>query len=46
MFDIIKFIFKSKKIWLLPIVLALLFVGVFVIFTSSTALAPMIYAIF
>lgn len=46
MLDILKFIFKTKKFWLLPIVMALLFVGLFVVFTSSSALAPMIYTIF
>ena len=41
-----EFIRVRKKYWLLPIILALLMVGAFVIVTEGTALSPFIYAIF
>lgn len=46
MFEIFKFIFKKRKFWMLPIACALLIVGLFLLLTGSSALAPMIYAIF
>ena len=41
-----EFIKVRKKYWLLPIILALLMIGTFVIVTEGTALSPFIYAIF
>ncbi len=46
MLEIFKFIFKTRKFWLLPLVCALVLVGAFFVLTNSSALAPMIYAIF
>jgi len=40
------FICHNKKWWLLPIIFVLLIVSVLVLLTSSSALAPFIYAIF
>ena len=35
-----------KKFWLAPIILVLLLLGVLIVFTQSSALAPFIYALF
>ena len=35
-----------KKWWLLPIIVTMLLVGVVLIFTQGSALAPFIYSIF
>ena len=44
--ELIQFIITRKKYWLIPIIIALLTVGVFVVVTEGTAVAPFIYAIF
>ena len=44
--EFLEFLKVRKKFWLLPIILALLSVGAFVIVTEGTALSPFIYAIF
>ena len=44
--EFIRFLLVRKKFWLLPIMIALLLVGVFVVVTEGTAVAPFIYAIF
>ncbi|MFQ6102804.1 MAG: DUF5989 family protein [Candidatus Glassbacteria bacterium] len=41
-----EFLKVRKKWWLGPIVLILLLLGFFIIFTEGSALAPFIYAIF
>ena len=35
-----------KRYWLLPIVLVLFLLGVLIVFTESSAVAPFIYALF
>ena len=35
-----------KKYWLLPIVLCLLLLGLLIVFTQGSALAPFIYTVF
>ena len=35
-----------KKLWLLPIVIVMLLLGMLLIFAQSSALAPFIYTIF
>ncbi|MGR3176835.1 MAG: DUF5989 family protein [Candidatus Anammoxibacter sp.] len=35
-----------KKFWLAPIIMVLLLLGVLIVFTQSSALAPFIYALF
>lgn len=35
-----------KKFWLLPIILMLFLLGVLIVFTESSAVAPFIYALF
>ena len=44
--ELIQFIKIRKKYWLIPIIIALLTVGIFVVVTEGTAVAPFIYAIF
>lgn len=40
------FLRVRKKWWLTPIVIILLLIGVLLVFTEGSALAPFIYAIF
>ena len=40
------FLKKEKKWWLIPIIILLLFLGILIVFTEGSALAPFIYAIF
>ncbi len=40
------FLKHSKKWWLLPIVLIMVLLSVFIVLTESSAIFPMIYAIF
>ncbi len=40
------FLKTRKKFWLLPIVVLLLLLGLLIIFTESSAVAPFIYTLF
>lgn len=40
------FLRQNKKLWLLPIIVVLLLLGVLLVFAQSSALAPFIYTIF
>ena len=40
------FLVVRKKYWLAPIFIALLLLGVLIIFTESSAVAPFIYTLF
>jgi hypothetical protein len=44
--DLWGFLKERKKFWLLPIILVLLLLGVLIVFTSGTAIAPFIYTLF
>jgi Family of unknown function (DUF5989) len=44
--DFWQFLKVRKKWWLAPIVITLLLVGVLLVVTESSALAPFIYALF
>ena len=44
--ELLEFLKIRKKYWLIPIILSLLAVGIFVVVTEGTAVAPFIYAIF
>ncbi len=46
LFELLEFIFKQKKYWLLPIIIALCLISAFIVFTESSAVAPFIYALF
>jgi hypothetical protein len=40
------FLMERKKWWLLPIIIMLVILGLLVIFTEGSALAPFIYTLF
>lgn len=44
--DMFQFLMERKKWWLLPIVLALLILGLLLIFAESSAVAPFVYPMF
>lgn len=44
--DFWDFLKVRKKWWLAPIVIVLLLLGLLIIFTESSALAPFIYTLF
>lgn len=44
--EIWDFLKMRKKWWLLPIVILLLLLGLLVLFTESSAIAPFIYTLF
>jgi hypothetical protein len=44
--DLFGFIKTRKKLWLFPIITVLLIFGFIIVFTSGTAIAPFIYALF
>lgn len=41
-----RFLREEKKYWLMPIILVFLLVGLLMVFSSSTPLAPFIYPLF
>lgn len=41
-----QFLIERKKWWLMPIVLMLLLLGMLIIMTEGSALAPFIYTLF
>jgi hypothetical protein len=40
------FIKTRKKFWLLPVIIVLLLLGLIIVFSSGSAIAPFIYTIF
>jgi len=44
--DIFKFLKERKKWWLLPLIFVLFLIGVLLILSSGSALAPFIYTLF
>lgn len=44
--DFWLFLRERKKWWLLPMILVLLLIGLLIVMTSGSALAPFIYTIF
>jgi ethanolamine transporter EutH len=44
--DMLAFFAGRRKFWLLPLVIALLVVGVLVVFAATSAIAPLIYPLF
>lgn len=44
--DIWGFLKVRKKFWLLPIFMALIFMGGLIVLTSGSAIAPFIYTLF
>ena len=44
--DLWLFMKERKKFWLAPIIIILLLLGVLIVFSSGSALAPFIYTLF
>ena len=44
--SMIGFVFSGKRWWLLPIIIALVAVGILIIFAQSSVVSPFIYALF
>jgi len=44
--DIWGFLKTRKKYWLIPLIIILLLMGVLIVFTSNSAIAPFIYSLF
>ncbi len=42
----VKFLWQRKKFWLLPIVIILVLVGVLLVATQGSVVAPFIYTLF
>ena len=46
MTDLWAFLKQRKKFWLLPLIMVLLMLGVVIVFSSGSAIAPFIYTLF
>jgi len=44
--EFFEFLRYNKKWWLFPIIFMLLLLGILIVFTQSSALAPFIYTLF
>lgn len=44
--DLLKFLMARKKWWLIPIIAALVVLGLLMIFAESSAVAPFLYPFF
>jgi competence protein ComGC len=44
--DLWLFMKERKKFWLAPVIIVLLLIGVLIVFTSGSAIAPFIYTLF
>jgi hypothetical protein len=44
--DLWRFMRERKKLWLAPIIILLVLVGLFVVLSQSSALAPLLYTLF
>jgi hypothetical protein len=44
--DIFGFFKKTKKYWMLPVLLVTLALGALIVFSSGSAVAPFIYTLF
>jgi len=44
--DIFDFLRVRKKYWLAPLIITLVLMGIIIIFTEGTVVAPFIYSIF
>ena len=45
-FELLKFLKESKKWWLIPIVVTMMLLGLLLIVTEGSVLAPFIYTLF
>ena len=46
MLEMYRFLVKRKKLWLTPIILIMLVIGVLVISVNGSVMAPFIYTLF
>ncbi|MEK7355455.1 MAG: DUF5989 family protein [Bdellovibrionota bacterium] len=44
--ELLKFLAHRKKFWLLPAILVLSLIGLFLVFSSGSALTPFVYTLF
>jgi competence protein ComGC len=44
--DLFGFLKERKKFWLIPAIVILLLIGVLIVLTSGSAVAPFIYTLF
>jgi len=44
--DFLNFMKSRKKYWLAPVIIILFLLGVIIVFTSGSAIAPFIYTLF
>lgn len=44
--ELFSFFRKQKKLWLIPIIIIFLLVGLLIILTEGSAIAPFIYTLF
>tara|TARA_B100000524_G_scaffold215264_1_gene113002 strand:+ start:519 stop:680 length:162 start_codon:yes stop_codon:yes gene_type:complete len=44
--DIWDFLKVRKKYWLAPLIITIIFMGVLIVFTQGSVIAPFIYSIF
>jgi hypothetical protein len=44
--EIWRFLRERKKIWLAPVIIVLLLIGLLLVFAGSSAIAPFIYSLF
>ena len=44
--DLVRYMARQKKYWLMPVVLTLVIVGGLMVLTQGTVLAPFIYTLF
>ena len=44
--DLFKFMGERRKFWLAPVIVVLLLLGVLIVFSSGSAIAPFIYTLF
>ena len=44
--ELLQFFWERKMWWLMPMILTLLLLGLLIVFTQGTAVAPFIYTLF
>lgn len=44
--EILGFLKQRKKLWLMPLVLAMILIGGLILFSQASALSPLIYTLF
>lgn len=44
--EFVSFLRQEKKYWLLPLVIVFVLVGLLIVFSQSSAVAPFIYTLF